>query len=128
MDKLSSFLRMSLTWIVIIPNLIVSYLYLKNPSFSLEMYSLGLNFVCATVLFYIYLDIYKTNENNENVNEEEDTRTKDKKESEPKSPLLYRLVFGSLIEDMLVWLGLFFIFYNIVPVTLYVHNWIGKNL
>ena len=123
MDKFSSWFRVVLTWVVIIPDLILSYLYLRDPSHGLEILSLLLNLFSTTVLFYIYMDIYKANT--------DETTEESNKSASPKVdqlPGLYKLAFGSLIEDMCVWLGLFFLLYNIVPVTLFIHNLISKNL
>lgn len=126
MEKFSGWFRVILTWVVIVPDLILSYHALRNPYLSVEGTSLALNFVATTVLFYIYIDLGKGGE--EYVEEEGETTKKETEEV--KAPLhpLYTLGFGSLIEDMLVWLGLYFLLYNIVPVTLYVHNLIGTKI
>ncbi len=129
MDKLGnlgSWLRIILTWVVITPNLFLSYYYLRYPSFNTEIASLGLNFIATTVLFYIYLDIFSANTSSGE--EGEGSQTKNDQSTEKNGIWLYKLTFGSLIEDMIVWLGLFFLLYNIVPVTLYVHNFVAKNL
>lgn len=114
--------RMIITWVVIIPNLIVSYHALRNPFMSLEMLSLGLNFIATTALFYIYATITTV----EDENKEAGATPINKPDENALG--LYKLAFGSLIEDMLVWMGLFFLLYNIVPATLYVHNMVGKNI
>ncbi len=126
MDKRSGWFRIILTWVVIVPDLILSYISLRNPFFTTEMMALALNFVAATVLFYIYVDMFVAS----NDEEYEEGEAGKSRMEEPEAPKwgLYRLTFGSLIEDMLVWSGLFFLLYNIVPVSLYVHNIIGKAI
>lgn len=126
MEKFSGWFRIILTWVVIIPDLVVSYVALRNPFYTMEMMSLALNFVAATVIFYIYIDMSAVSEP---VEEAADSRSKSEDAgSDKKSFGLYKMAFGSLIEDMLVWAGLFCLLYNIVPVTLYLHNIIGKAL
>lgn len=123
MDKFSNWFRVILTWIVLIPDLVLSYLYLRDPSHTLEILSLLLNLFSTTVLFYIYMDIYKAN-----IDETTEEGSKATAAKPDSTPTLYKLAFGSLIEDMCVWLGLFFLLYNIVPLTLFVHNIISKNI
>ena len=127
MEKFSGWFRIILTWVVIIPDLIVSYVALRNPFYTTEMMSLALNFVAATVLFYIYIDMNVESEE-EGDEEEPSRRREEEPSSDKKTCALYKLAFGSLIEDMLVWAGLFCLLYNIVPVTLFIHNIIGKAL
>ena len=125
-EGIYSWFRVVLTWIVIIPDIFVSYIYLRNPTPSLEIVSLVLNFLAATILFYIYMDISKENNKSSDKEEEKDSS----KETPKGSPALalYKLTFGALIEDMIVWFSLFFLLYNILPITLYVHNIILKGL
>lgn len=126
MERFFSWFRVIITWIVILPDICLSYIYLRNPVPSFEVMSLALNFFAATVLFYIYMDINK--ESKKCAIDGEEGKSKTDTESPASDLTLYKLVFGSLIEDMLVWFGLFFLLYNIVPITLYVHNLVLKNL
>ncbi|MDD3149741.1 MAG: hypothetical protein PHV68_02810 [Candidatus Gastranaerophilales bacterium] len=127
MEKISSWFRVILTWVVIIPNLVLSYCALRTPYMELEMASLGLNFLATTVLFYIYMDINIQGKDEEGI--EGAVAPTHSMDDDAKGELpLYKMVFGSLIEDMGVWLCLFFILYNIVPLTLFVHSWVGKNI
>lgn len=71
------------------------------------------------------MDINK--ENNTGAAEGEE-KAKEPAKTEGSRLAFYKLTFGPLIEDMLVWLGLFFLLYNILPITLYVHNTILKGL
>ena len=126
MERFFSWFRVVLTWVVILPDIFLSYIYLRNPIPYYEALSLILNVFATTVLFYIYMDINKESKKCDIDGEEGKSKT----DTEAKTPdiFIYKLVFGSLIEDMLVWFGLFFLLYNIVPVTLYVHNLVLKNL
>lgn len=125
MERFFSWFRVIITWVVITPDIFISYIYLRNPQPSYEVLSLVLNFLATTVLFYIYMDINKEGKKSA---EGEEGKSKTDTEAVTSEPLLYKLVFGSLVEDMLVWFGLFFLLYNIVPVTLYVHNLVLQNL
>jgi hypothetical protein len=118
MDR--SWFRIVLTWVVLVPDLVLSYYALKNPFNNLEMTSLALNFVTTTVLFYVYMDIGTPAE----AAGEESGPPR----HEEVAPTSNKLAFSSLIEDMLVWTGLYFLLYNIVPATLFLHNIIAKNL
>lgn len=122
MEKIRSWTRIILTWVVIIPDLLLSYVYLRYPSYNLEISSLTLNFIAATVIFYVYMDISKDGFGDEGEGE------KAASSQQGSISPLYNLTFGSLIEDFLVWLGLFLLLYNIVPVTLYIHNLVGRSL
>ncbi|MFA6988598.1 MAG: hypothetical protein WC197_00880 [Candidatus Gastranaerophilaceae bacterium] len=122
MDK--SWFRIILTWVVIVPDLILSYHALRNPFANVEMTSLALNFIATTVLFYVYMDLGPTPEPTEG--EEGASSSRQEEQLQPKEGC--KLAFTSLIEDILVWTGLFFILYNIVPVTLYLHNIISKYI
>jgi len=125
MERFGEWFRVLLTWIVIVPDLMVSYSLLRNPSYNLEIISLILNFIATTIIFYIYMDIYKSNNPIESSDSE---RSKSGTTQTSSNVGLYNLAFGSLIEDMGVWLGLFFLLYNIIPVSLYLHNVISKSL
>jgi hypothetical protein len=122
MDK--SWFRIILTWVVIVPDLILSYHSLRNPFVNIEIASLALNFVATTVLFYVYMDLGPAPE----AEGDEDTSHSKHEEEQTQPSGCCKLAFSSLIEDMLVWTGLFFILYNIVPITLYLHNIISKYI
>ena len=126
MERFLSWFRVVITWIVILPDIFLSYAYLRNPQPSFEVLSLALNFFATTVLFYIYIDINK--ESQKVPSDDENKAKADFGNSGGSEFFLYKLVFGSLIEDMLVWFGLFFMLYNIIPITLFVHNMVLKNL
>jgi len=119
MIKLNSWVCVLSTWVFLTADLLLSYMYLRDPNLRLEMISLAVNFVATTVIFYIYMNIAQS------APDEEGTAPKI---SEEKSLSLYQLNFGALIEDMGVWLFLFFLLYNIVPLTLFVHTWVTRNL
>lgn len=124
MIKFSGWIRILITWIVITSDLLLSYLYLRNPNERLEILSLVMNFVATTAIFYIYMNLIMDATQGES---EEETRTVEHEENKG-SIFLYKLNFGSLIEDMGVWLVFFFMLYNIVPVTLFIHSIISKNI
>ncbi|MDD3013108.1 MAG: hypothetical protein PHC34_05335 [Candidatus Gastranaerophilales bacterium] len=118
MIKLNTWVSILSTWIFLAADLLLSYMYLRDPNFRLEWISLGLNFVTTTLIYYIYMNIAQGEDGEEGAS----------KSSEEKSVSLYKLNFGPLIEDMGVWLILFFLLYNIVPMTLFVHVWVTKNI
>jgi hypothetical protein len=118
MIKFNSWISVLSTWIFLTADLVLSYMYLRDPNLRLEMISLGVNFVTTTIIYYIYMNIAQGG-----AEEEEAPKTEEEKTSG-----LYQLNFGPLIEDMGVWLFLFFLLYNIVPLTLFVHTWVTRNL
>jgi hypothetical protein len=124
MEKISTWFKVLITWIVIIPDFCMSYYALRLNDPSLEIVSLVINFISTTVLFYIYV-------NADSGKYEEELEVETSKSSEgiqnEMSPL-YKLAFGTLIEDMSVWLILFFALYNIVPLTLMAHAWCAKGI
>jgi amino acid transporter len=124
MDKSSNLFRIALIWVAIVPDLILSYYSLRNPFLYVEIVSLILNFIAATILFYIYIEMGQGIVPDSGQEAEKPAANP---ESIPKAGL-YGLVFGSLIEDILVWSGLFFVLYNIVPVTLWIHRLISINI
>jgi|GEM_PF-3168921 len=126
MIKFSSWARVLITWVVLTSDLLLSYLYLRNPCAKLEMLSLSLNFVATTSIYYIYMNIAQDVQEDAEDEEEESRNVSSEEKEKPVS--FYRLNFGPLIEDMGVWLILFFLLYNVIPVTLYVHSWAAKNI
>ena len=124
MIKFSGWIRILITWVVITSDLLLSYLYLRNPGERLEILSLTMNFVATTAIFYIYMNIIQDSSDEES----EETSKSTSSENESESIFLYKLNFGSLIEDIGVWLVLFFLLYNIVPMTLYIHTTISKSI
>jgi len=119
MLKLNSWVSVLSTWVFLSADLVLSYLYLRDPNVRFEMLSLGMNFVTTTVIYYIYMNIAHGGD-------EEEGGTSSS--GEEGSAALYKLNFGALIEDMGVWLCLFFLLYNIVPLSLFVHTWVTKSL
>lgn len=125
MIKFSSWARVLITWVVLTSDLFLSYFYLRNPSIRLEILSLALNFVATTAIYYIYMNIGQDGKGEET---EEGGGSRESSKEEEATASLYKLNFGSLIEDMGIWLTLFFLLYNIVPLSLFVHNMVIKNL
>lgn len=124
MIKFSGWIRILITWVVITSDLLLSYLYLRTPSERLEILSLVMNFVATTAIFYIYMNILGESASEDS---EEGVKTPEPEDS-TGTACLYKLNFGSLIEDMGIWLILFFLLYNVVPVTLFIHSLISKNI
>lgn len=134
MEKVSSWFRVIITWIVIIPDFVLSYLSLRNPFYNIEVLSLGVNFIAAIVLFYIYMDIARV----PIINSDAEGETSEEGEGKTSAPAttttggcvcpLYKLTFGPLIEDILTFAGLFILLYNIVPIALWIHNTISSKI